>query len=123
MTIKRAERLLAGTVSVNTNPGCKGYFAYLHDESGPKTGVHGATEKEALNALVRIIYQERSLEVMKQQNWRCSMCGGGIGSGLEMHHIIYRSHGGTHVVENMMALCSSCHQKRHKKGTKNVSTL
>ena len=48
----------------------------------------------------------------------CEVCGKGgiIPDGIEIHHIVYRSHGGTDDPENTIALCCgnvSCHKKAH----------
>jgi 5-methylcytosine-specific restriction endonuclease McrA len=42
----------------------------------------------------------------------CEFCGTGC-NGIELHHIIYRSHGGSDEVGNIIALCRDCHNKAH----------
>jgi len=32
---------------------------------------------------------------------------------MEMHHVTFRSHGGSDVPENLLALCNLCHRKAH----------
>ncbi len=32
---------------------------------------------------------------------------------VDIHHIIFRSHGGTDTIDNLMALCRECHDKAH----------
>lgn len=40
----------------------------------------------------------------------CEHCGK---RAVDIHHIIYRSHGGTDEVENLIALCRKCHDMAH----------
>jgi hypothetical protein len=42
----------------------------------------------------------------------CTVCG--KTSGLEVHHVIYRSKGGTDDMGNLVTLCKSCHAEKHK---------
>lgn len=42
----------------------------------------------------------------------CAVCG--ETSGLEVHHVIYRSKGGTDDMGNLVTLCKSCHAEKHK---------
>lgn len=46
-----------------------------------------------------------------EQDWiRCEVCSR---TAVDIHHIIFRSHGGTDRIENVMALCRDCHNKAH----------
>jgi 5-methylcytosine-specific restriction endonuclease McrA len=49
----------------------------------------------------------------------CEVCGG---TAVDIHHIIYRSHGGGDEFENTVALCRSCHDRCHA-GTLTVEEL
>ena len=40
----------------------------------------------------------------------CEVCGR---VAVDIHHIKYRSRGGTDEIDNLMALCRSCHDKAH----------
>lgn len=42
----------------------------------------------------------------------CTLCG--ATEGLEVHHIKYRSKGGTDDMDNLVTLCKSCHAKQHE---------
>jgi len=35
---------------------------------------------------------------------------------LEVHHQVFRSHGGEHSQENLITLCHPCHAKLHGEG-------
>ena len=37
------------------------------------------------------------------------------------HHIIYRSHGGTDTLENVILICALCHDRVHRSGTIRLS--
>jgi len=40
----------------------------------------------------------------------CEHCGK---KAVDIHHIIYRSHGGADNIENLIALCRKCHDMAH----------
>jgi len=48
--------------------------------------------------------------VYARDNELCVMCNG---QGGEIHHIIFRSRGGTHRPNNLSLLCNRCHRKQH----------
>jgi 5-methylcytosine-specific restriction endonuclease McrA len=43
----------------------------------------------------------------------CCLCG--RNRSFDVHHVIYRSHGGGDVEENLVTLCRRCHDKAHGK--------
>ena len=45
---------------------------------------------------------------------RCRVPGCRSARGLEIHHIVHREHGGSHAPENLVLLCSACHQAHHR---------
>jgi hypothetical protein len=46
----------------------------------------------------------------------CRVCGPvSDGTGLDRHHVVYRSLGGTNKRENLVNLCRSCHDAVHAK--------
>lgn len=49
--------------------------------------------------------------VLKRDGHRCRACGKGV--GLEAHHVVMRSLGGTDEPRNLIALCADCHQAVH----------
>lgn len=52
--------------------------------------------------------------VLSRDNYKCQHCKGkSKNSKLEVHHIVYRSNGGSDEQENLLTLCSSCHYKLH----------
>ena len=55
-------------------------------------------------------------EIGEQDSWPCEACGRvyPINNGLEIHHIVFRSHGGGDEVENNMCLCRKCHTLAHE---------
>ena len=32
----------------------------------------------------------------------------------DVHHLVFRSHGGTDVIDNLMGLCRRCHDRAHE---------
>ena len=52
----------------------------------------------------------------EQDTIRCENCGkeGRIDrGGFDLHHIVYRSHGGSDDVNNICCLCRKCHDAAH----------
>ena len=41
---------------------------------------------------------------------RCEHCGK---KAVDIHHIVYRSHGGKDEIDNLIALCRGCHEMAH----------
>lgn len=51
--------------------------------------------------------------VLDRDNYECQKCK--IKNGkLHVHHIVFRSKGGTNSPDNLITLCESCHEKLHK---------
>ena len=51
--------------------------------------------------------------VLHRDNYQCQKCKTKKGK-LHVHHIIFRSNGGTDTPNNLITLCESCHDKLHK---------
>ena len=64
-------------------------------------------------------FSSRKEAVMNRDFYTCQICGA-KNTRLEVHHIVYRSKGGTDDEDNLITLCESCHKKIHK-GEINVS--
>lgn len=41
----------------------------------------------------------------------CAVCNG---SAVDIHHIVFKSRGGGNDIENLIALCRTCHNKAHQ---------
>lgn len=53
-------------------------------------------------------------DILERDNHTCQLCFGMVsqdlpGNGLEVHHIIPRSKGGSNNIQNLITLCVSCH--------------
>ena len=64
-------------------------------------------------------FSSRKEAVLNRDSYTCQICGA-KNTRLEVHHIVYRSKGGTDNEDNLITLCESCHKKIHK-GEINVS--
>lgn len=64
-------------------------------------------------------FSSRKEAVMNRDSYTCQICGA-KNTRLEVHHIVYRSKGGTDDEDNLITLCESCHKKIYK-GKINVS--
>jgi len=51
-------------------------------------------------------------KVLARDGWRCQDCG--AAKDLQVHHLKPRSRLGGDVMHNLIALCVSCHRKRHR---------
>jgi hypothetical protein len=52
--------------------------------------------------------------VLDRDSYTCQNCNGKTkDSRLEVHHIVFRSNGGSDASENLMTLCKTCHDKVH----------
>ena len=58
-------------------------------------------------------FSSRKEAVRHRDNYTCQCCGK-KNIKLEVHHIVYRSQGGTDDENNLITLCENCHDKLHK---------
>lgn len=55
---------------------------------------------------------EQRREVLARDGYRCQQCGS---SGpLCVHHVVYRSDGGSDDLDNLATLCVECHTDKHQ---------
>ena len=52
--------------------------------------------------------------VWRRDGGRCRVPGCRSARGIEIHHLVHRTHGGSHDVLNLVLLCSSCHLAHHR---------
>jgi len=52
------------------------------------------------------------LRVLHRDGWRCQICGSM--QNIQVHHQVFRSHGGKHLEENLICLCAACHASIHR---------
>ena len=57
-------------------------------------------------------YSSRQKAVLHRDNYTCQCCGK-RNCRLEVHHIVFRSNGGTDDEENLITLCEDCHKGVH----------
>ena len=57
-------------------------------------------------------YESRKEAIRNRDNYTCQFCGKKH-TRLEVHHIIFRSQGGTDDEDNLITLCKSCHDEIH----------
>ena len=79
--------------------------------------------KNPLALINKLIYQKginygfenTKAFILDRDNYSCQHCKGvSKDSKLEVHHIIFRSNGGSDEHENLITLCKTCHDKLHK---------
>lgn len=57
-------------------------------------------------------FASRREAILNRDSYTCKICGA-KNTRLEVHHIKYRSQGGTDDEDNLITLCESCHKKIH----------
>ncbi len=111
MTRKRAERLTGYEIrDIPAGRGLVGVGAF--DGSNLICKATARAEWLALRRLVQQVYLANSVSALKENNWRCARCRSS--RPLQIHHRRYRSHGGTHTVDNLEPLCWDCHRLIHE---------
>lgn len=60
-------------------------------------------------------FENAKAYILTRDNYTCQCCKGKHkDSKLEVHHIVYRSQGGSDEESNLITLCETCHKKLHK---------
>jgi len=111
MTRKRAERLTGYEIrDLPTQRGLLTLGAFKGRQLVVKAS--GRVEWLALRAIVDRVLKLNSAAVLKQHRGCCARCR--CRRPLQIHHRKYRSHGGTHCVENLEPVCWDCHRLIHE---------
>jgi 5-methylcytosine-specific restriction endonuclease McrA len=58
-------------------------------------------------------YHELHRQVLERDGWRCQVCGSM--QNLQVHHLKFRSHSGGDTEQNLITLCTECHERAHQK--------
>lgn len=59
-------------------------------------------------------FEDTKARVLNRDKYKCQICKGKHkDSKLEVHHIVYRSQGGSDEAENLITLCHTCHSALH----------
>jgi hypothetical protein len=110
MTRAKARSVIGISVEREVTPlGVWSLFVELGD--GKRIWGHGPNEKTAAQRLVIENYKRICDIVDRLQEYRCRRCG--QRQPLSHHHKTFRSHGRKDTVENIEALCLSCHNAAH----------
>src|ERR1700722_4507591 len=106
LTIKRAERLTGYEIrELPIEHGQVTLGAFDGAELVLKAS--GRVEWTALKVLVQRVYTLHSRLALQRHDWLCARCRSR--RPLQIHHRKYRSHGGTHKVDNLEPVCWDCH--------------
>ncbi len=57
-------------------------------------------------------YEQVRNQVLRRDRWRCQLCG--TMSNLEVHHQEFRSRSGDDSEQNLITLCTACHDAVHQ---------
>jgi 5-methylcytosine-specific restriction endonuclease McrA len=58
-----------------------------------------------------VSYENLRQKVLRRDGWRCQVCG--TMANLEVHHQQFRSQSGHDSEENLITLCTGCHDATH----------
>ena len=96
------------------------FFRFLPGEQ--TAGISRRPEREGIMRSIRpksarlrldpVAYERLRQQVLRRDGWRCQLCG--TMSNLEVHHKQFRSHSGDDSEENLITLCTVCHNETHK---------
>lgn len=118
MKLAKAEKIIGEPITLGYMPE-QGFmasaFIYHVDDTGlngPVLQVWSTTKERVIDLLVEKMYKERSRELFKRADYRCNHCG--ELKPLQAHHKIFRSHGRSDALSNLVALCADCHERTHK---------
>jgi len=50
--------------------------------------------------------------ILERDQWKCRSCGSR--NALHVHHVRFRSQGGEDSMDNLLVLCSACHEGVHR---------
>lgn len=70
----------------------------------------GKKESIVFDKLHRLFWEMRKREVLDRDMWRCRSCASVL--QLQVDHVVNRSSGGTHDMENLQTLCANCHYRK-----------
>jgi hypothetical protein len=111
LTIKRAEHLTGYEIRRLSDE--RGRVAFGAFDNGELiTTASGCLEWMALRTLVQRVYILHTRIAMQRAGWKCARCRSS--RPLQAHHRKYRSHGGTHRVDNLEPVCWDCHRMIHE---------
>ena len=111
VTIKKAERLTG--YEIRELPSERGKVTLgAFDGSRLVVKTSGRVEWLALKSLVDRVYLLHSRITLERHDWCCARCKSR--RPLQIHHRKFRSHGGTHQVENLEPVCWDCHRVIHE---------
>jgi HNH endonuclease len=111
MTIKRAERMTG--YEIRKLPAEQGRVTFgAFDDGELIAKASGRVDWMALRSVVEIVYKLHIRIAMQRAGWRCARCKSS--RPLQPHHRKYRSHGGTHRIENLEPVCWDCHRLIHE---------
>jgi 5-methylcytosine-specific restriction endonuclease McrA len=60
-------------------------------------------------------YTKLQRQVLERDGWRCQVCGSM--QNLQVHHLKFRSQSGGDEEQNLITLCTECHERVHRKAS------
>lgn len=83
-----------------------------YDYSGTNTNNTSILNPIKSNNIKRSVSESRKKFVASRGNWKCCKCGELLKHTYEIDHKIALKHGGSNEVDNLEALCPSCHKEK-----------
>jgi len=113
ITAERLQRINGHKVSLAYGGGQWYALAICHCSGGELRPIQArhAAEYRVLELLRDEVLRVHGEIAMERAKWACEECGSV--TGLSAHHRVFRSHQRDDRVENLMACCSPCHDRKH----------
>ena len=80
------------------------------EDSAPAYVERSKKDTLAYDKLHQAFWGDRKKQVLERDGWRCRQCASVL--QLQIDHIVNRSVGGTHDMENLQTLCANCHHRK-----------
>ncbi len=81
------------------------------DSDTPRGDLRTIFPKKPRLKLPKAEYQRLHAKVLQRDGWRCQVCG--TAANLHVHHLKSRGRLGDDTAENLITLCSACHDTYH----------
>lgn len=98
---------------------CKSYDKFVNPVGYYQGGMRGQMDPNMSysnnnhrGTVKRSVSETRKKYVASNQGWKCGECGIQLDYTFEVDHVLSLKDGGTNDIENLVALCVSCHKKK-----------
>jgi hypothetical protein len=72
-------------------------------------GNGGGSQMNQVKTTKRVVSETKKKFVASRSGWKCTSCGEMLTATFEVDHVVRLQHGGSNHVDNLVAMCRSCH--------------